>query len=110
MSSSTPNNGAGNTSFLLQLLESVSAIVVPVGGGLGLYAKWRRSAERDRRAREEAARVASERAASIARQEEQKLRDDLLKEKNDQIKRLAAENAALHKIIEHLAEGHHEQG
>lgn len=96
-------------SFLVQLVEAVSAISVPLGGGLAAYAKWRRSAERDRRAREEAARVASEKAASTARKEEQDMRDALLREKDARIESLeklnreqAKEIASLRQLIDKL--------
>lgn len=92
--------------YIFHFAEAISAISLPVGGGLAAYAKWRRSAERDRRAREEAARIASERAARDARSEEQAMRDALLKEKdnrisllNAEITEVRAENERLHSYI-----------
>ena len=76
---------SGGTPFIFQFAEALSAISIPIGGGLAAYAKWRRSAERDRRAREEAARVASEKAASAARKDEASMREQLLAEKDARI-------------------------
>lgn len=115
---------SSTTNFIFQFAEAVSAISLPVGGGLAAYAKWRRNAERDRTARQEAARIASERAASEARKEEQSMRDKLLKEKDDRIELLnkevtevRAENDRLHNTIVKmlnqglkLAEGGHDDG
>ena len=81
--------------FIFQFAEAISAIALPVGGGLAAYAKWRRSAERDRRAREEAARIASERAAREARDEEQGLREEIIQSYRDQINALKERTDAL---------------
>jgi transposase-like protein len=99
--------------FIFQFAEAVSAIALPVGGGLAAYAKWRRGAERDKRAREEAARIASERAAKDARAEEQATRKILIDEYQDRIEKLnikyedlRRENDKLHAyIIELLSAG-----
>ncbi len=100
---------SSTTDFIFQFAEAISAISLPVGGGLAAYAKWRRSAERDRRAREEAARIASERAAKDARSQEREARDALVKEKddririlNDEIKEIREENERLHNHIVQL--------
>ena len=77
-----------SASVILQVAEAVSALSLPVGGGLGAYIKWRKSAERDRRAREEAARLASDKAATDARKEESVTRDKLLREKDLRIEGL----------------------
>lgn len=106
------------TPFILQLTEALSAISIPLGGGLAAYAKWRKNAERDRRAREEAARVASERAAAAARKEEQLMRDALISEKDSRIVSLTAqldaehaENDRLHTyIVDILRERHSGRG
>lgn len=97
------------TPILLQLAEAFATLSLPLGGGLAAYAKWRKSAERDRRAREEAARIASERAAAEARREEQIMRDKLLAEKDAAIGRLDSrvntlmeENERLHRQIEDM--------
>lgn len=98
---------ATGTPFIIQLAEALSALSVPLGGGLVTYSKWRKNAERDRRAREEAARIASEKAAADARKDEQSMRDRLLAEKDSAIARLEAqlalektENERLHRFIE----------
>jgi len=103
--------------FIFQFAEALSAISLPIGGGLAAYAKWRRSAERDRRAREEAARIASERAAKEARQEEQTMRDALLQEKDDRITILNGElvdvrkeNDRLHTLIVQILSGNKPTG
>ena len=90
--------------FVFQAAEAVSAISLPVGGGLAAYAKWRRNAERDRRQREEAARIASEKAAQNARADEQAMRDKLLAEKDKQIEKLTKENIESRKEIDKLHE------
>lgn len=112
-STTTPSPGGGQP-FILQLVESVTALSLPVGGGLAAWAKWRKAAERDRRAREEAARIASEKAASEARKQEQQMRDRLLSEKDvrirEQAERLAAleaENDRLQAFVQTLLSGHH---
>lgn len=104
---------AGNsTPFVLQLVEALSALSVPLGGGIAAWVKWRKNAERDRRAREEAARIASERAAASARKDEQEMRDKLLAEKDLSNARLEAqlvaekaENEQLHRYVEDLLRG-----
>lgn len=83
--SSPATGGASGQPFVLQLIESVTALSLPVGGGLAAWAKWRKAGERDRRAREEAARIASEKAASEARKQEKEMRDALLAEKADRL-------------------------
>lgn len=102
---------------IFQTAEAISAISLPVGGGLAAYAKWRRNAERDRRAREEAARIASERAAKDARLEEQAMRDRLLAEKDSRINSLLreveevrAEVARLNSYIIQILHGQPPQG
>ena len=87
---------------IFQAAEVVAAISLPIGGGLAAYSKWRRSAERDRRAREEAARIASERAARDARLEEQAMRDRLLAEKDNRIVSLSQEIEQLRKEVTRL--------
>lgn len=96
---------SNGSTFIFQLAEALSAISIPIGGGLAAYAKWRRGAERDRRAREEAARVASERAASAARKEEQNMRDALLAAKDSQIQLLTDELDAARQQIDRLLNG-----
>lgn len=113
MDTTTQNSSGGGQPFILQLIESVTALSLPVGGGLAAWAKWRKAAERDRRAREEAARIASEKAASEARKQEQQMRDRLLLEKDVRIKeqadRLTAledENERLQAFVQTLLSGH----
>lgn len=107
----TPSGGSGQP-FIFQLIESVTALSIPVGGGLAAWAKWRKGAERDRRAREEAARIASEKAASEARKQEQEMRDRLLAEKDSRINELVQRNTALeteneqlHRYVQDLLRG-----
>lgn len=100
---------SNSTPFIFQLTEAISALSIPIGGGLAAYAKWRKNAERDRRAREEAARIASERAAADVRKEAQTMLEKLLAEKDATIARLTGELSAereeskqLHAMIEGL--------
>lgn len=109
--------------FIFQFAEAVSAISLPIGGGLAAYARWRRGAERDKKAREDAARIASERAAKDARAEEKSVRDllvteyqDRIAKLNDKYESLRHENAGLHQYIIELlnasrrgSEGDHER-
>jgi uncharacterized protein HemX len=95
--------------FIFQLTEALTALSIPLGGGLAAYAKWRKGAERDRRAREEGARIAAEKAASDARREEQNMRDRLLAEKDARITQLSeqlteeqAETKQLQRYVEKL--------
>lgn len=103
---------SSTTDSIFQVAEAISAISLPIGGGMAAYTKWRRNAERDRRAREEAARIASERAASEARREEQTTRDLLINEYQDRIDKLnlkyvdlREENDRLHNYIISILEG-----
>lgn len=98
-----------NQPFVLQLTEALTALSIPLGGGLATYAKWRKGAERDRRAREEAARIASEKAAADARKEEQNMRDKLLAGQDARIAQLTqqlvesqAETRQLQRYVEDL--------
>lgn len=86
---------AGGTPFVLQLIEALSALSIPVGGGLAAYAKWRSGAQRDRRAREEAARIASEKAAADVRKEAAEMLTKLLAEKDARATFLEKQNAML---------------
>lgn len=97
------------TPLYIQISEAISSLSIPVGGGLAAYFKWRKNAERDRRAREEAARIASERSAERVRKEQQELLAKLLAEKDATIGRLEAqivadndERESLRKLTEDL--------
>jgi hypothetical protein len=79
--------------FLEHAVETIVAIAAPLGGGLATYAKYKKSTERDRRAREEATRIAAERATTNARQQEQEMRDRLLSEKDSRIQELSQQLA-----------------
>jgi hypothetical protein len=65
------------TSLFTSTAEAIGALATPVGGGIFAYVKWRKNAERERRAREEAAKIAAERAAADVRAEEKALRDQV---------------------------------
>lgn len=103
---------------VFQTAEAISAVSLPVGGGLAAYLRWRKNAEAQRRVREEAARIASDTAAKEARREEQAMRDRLLKEKDDRIKMcddeiasLRADNDRLHNQIIVILQGNaHREG
>lgn len=100
-------------------VEATSAAIIPLAGGLVAAVRWRKSAQQSRVAREEAARIAGERAAQDARAEvqQEKARTDavntlLLAEKDRQITQLQAdltaerkENADKDTIIRDLMRG-----
>lgn len=106
-------------SDLYGAVEAVSAAIIPLAGGLVAAVRWRRSAQNSRAAREEAARIAGQRAADDARAEVQveKARTDavnerLLAEKDRQIADLRsdlanerAENTAKDNLIRELMQG-----
>lgn len=103
---------SSSADIIFQIAEAVSAISLPIGGGLAAYSKWRKTAEQNRNNRVELARVAAENATKEARKEEQSMRDRLLQEKDDRIRilneeveQVRAENERLHDYIITLLRG-----